>query len=44
MTNLYCAPVKVAVHPDCRPPAKHFPGDATVNPGGLQYKNMEEIA
>ena len=31
---LYCAPVQ----PDCRPPAKHFPSDTTVNPGGLQYK------
>ena len=23
--------VLVAVQPDCRPPAKHFPGDTTVN-------------
>ncbi len=34
---LYCAPVKFAVQPDCRPPAKYFPGDTTVNSGGLQY-------
>ena len=34
---LYCAPVEFAVQPDCRPPARYFPGDITVNPGGLQY-------
>ena len=34
---LYCAPVKYSVRPDCRPPARYFPGDTTVNPGGLQY-------
>jgi len=37
--DLYCVPVKFAVQPDCRPPAKYFPGDITVNPGGLQYIN-----
>ncbi len=26
---------------ECRPPAKHFPGGTTVNPGGLQYINQE---
>ena len=35
--HLYCAPVEFAVQPDCRPPARYFPGDITVNPGGLQY-------
>ena len=34
---LYCAPVEFAVQPDCRPPARYFPGGITVNPGGLQY-------
>ncbi len=24
--NLYCAPVRFTVWPDCRPPARHFPG------------------
>ena len=38
--DLYCTPVKFAVQPDCRPPAKCFPGDATVNPGGLQYNSV----
>jgi hypothetical protein len=36
MCYLYCAPVEFAVQPDCRPPAMHFPGGITVNPGGLQ--------
>ena len=40
--NLYCAPVKFAVQPDCRPSAKYFPGDTTVNPGGLQYKTAAQ--
>ncbi len=35
---VYCTPVKFTVWPDCRPPARHFPGYITVNPGGLQYK------
>ncbi len=35
---LYCTPVEFAVQPDCRPPARYFPGGITVNPGGLQYK------
>ncbi len=34
---LYCTPVKFTVWPDCRPPARHFPGCITVNSGGLQY-------
>ena len=34
---LYCTPVEFAVQPDCRPPARYFPGGITVNPGGLQY-------
>ena len=37
MYNIYCAPVEFAVQPDCRPPARYFPGGITVNPGGLQY-------
>ncbi len=37
--NIYCAPVEFAVQPDCRPPARYFPGGITVNPGGLQYNN-----
>ena len=35
--NIYWAPVKFAVQPDCRPPARYFSGDTIVNPGGLQY-------
>ncbi len=38
---LYCAPVEFAVQPDCRPPARYFPGGITVNPGGLQYSNTK---
>jgi hypothetical protein len=35
--KLYYAPVKFAVQPDCRPPARYFSEGITVNPGGLQY-------
>ncbi len=38
---LYWAPFKFAVRPDCRPPARYFPGDTTVNPGGLQYNEYD---
>ncbi len=38
LDKLYCAPVEFAAQPDCRPPARYFPGSITVNPGGLQYK------
>ena len=40
---LYCTPVEFAVQPDCRPPARYFPGGITVNPGGLQYRNCRKI-
>ena len=35
--SIYCAPVNFTAQPDCGPPARHFPRDTTVNPGGLQY-------
>ncbi len=37
--NLYCTPVMFTVWPDCRSPARHFPGCIAVNSGGLQYNN-----
>ena len=40
--NLYCAPVKFSVQPDCRPPARYFPRNITVNPDGLQYRRQIE--
>ena len=41
---LYCTPIEFAVQPDCRPPARYFPEGITVNPGGLQYKEEENMA
>jgi hypothetical protein len=35
--TLYCRPVKFAVSPDCRAPARYLSGSVTVNSGGLQY-------
>ncbi len=41
--KLYCTPVKFEGQPDCTLPAKHFPGDTTVNPGGLQYIPLNDF-
>ena len=35
--HLCCIPVEFAAKPDCRPPARYFPGSINVNPGALQY-------
>ncbi len=41
--KIYCALVEFAVQPDCRPPARYFPGGITVNPGGLQYNRRYNL-